>query len=788
MPLLEDVRVVDFSEEVAGPYCTKLLADAGADVVKVEAAAGDSLRRWTASGAALGDSDGALFEFLNTSKRSIVGGPDSEAVRGLLAAADLVVVDQRVGTGQLEWISGKFPHLGVVSITPFGRAGPWATRPASEFVLQALSGSTATRGSPGGQPYYAAGRLGEWIAGVVAAVPAMAVLRRARRSGHGAVVDVSILECLATFMMGGSVLGSSLQGKSAGMASSNRQTIPAIEPTADDYIGFAFITAQQWRDFLVMIGHAELVDDAELATSAGRQARQEEVLGMVREWTRQRSSTEIEELAAVMRIPVSPVGRPETITGLPQFRERDIFQLDPTGRFLQPRPPYRVDETPSAPMRPAPRLGADQGQVEWSPPTHRSARGDQAQDLPLHGMRVIDLTAFWAGPAATQALAALGAEVIKVEAIQRPDGMRFNLGTHAGIDAWWESSSIFLENNFNKQGVTLDLTSPEGVELLLALVAQADALIENFSPRVLDNFGITWDGVRAVNPRAVMVRMPAFGLSGPWRDRTGIARTMEQASGMAWITGFRDGPPVVPGGPCDPLAGMHAAFALLAALHDRDRSGRGHFIESPMVESALNVAAEVVLEYSAYGTLLTRDGNRGPVAAPQGLYRCAGEDNWLALAIVRDEDWVALRRVLGEPAWACSADLDNAAGRRAAHDLIDEHLGCFFADRALQRVVDLLIEAGVPAGPVVEPAGITINPQLLDRGFIETLDHPVVGRHEVSGMPFRLSSYGGPWFRTPPPLLGQHNREILQGILGLSDARIEELRRNRIIGERPIGT
>jgi crotonobetainyl-CoA:carnitine CoA-transferase CaiB-like acyl-CoA transferase len=786
MPLLGDVRVVDFSEELAGPYCTKLLADAGADVVKVEAAVGDSLRRWTASGAALGDSDGALFQFLNTSKRSIVGDPDSEAVRGLLAAADLVVVDQRVQANRLEWISGKFPHLVVVSITPFGRTGPWATRPASEFVLQALSGSTATRGSRGGEPYYAAGRLGEWIAGVVAAIPAMAVLRRARRSGQGALIDVSILECLATFMMGGSVLGSSLQGHSAGMASSNRQTVPAIEPTADDYIGFAFITAQQWHDFLVMIGHAELVEDAELATSAGRQARRDEVLGIVREWTRQRSSAEIEELAAMVRIPVSPVGRPETITGLAQFRERDIYQPDPTGRFLQPRPPYRVDETPFAPVRSSPRLGADQGQVEWSPPTRRSARGE-AQDLPLHGMRVIDLTAFWAGPAATQALAALGAEVIKVEAIQRPDGMRF-MGPDAGIDAWWETSSIFLENNFNKQGLTLDLTRPEGVELLLALVAQADALIENFSPRVLDNFGITWDRVHAINPRAVMVRMPAFGLSGPWRDRTGIARTMEQASGMAWITGLRDGPPIVPGGPCDPLAGMHAAFALLTAIHDRDRSGRGHFIESPMVESALNVAAEIVLEYSAYGAILTRDGNRGPVAAPQGLYRCAGEDNWLALAIVCDEDWVALRRVLGDPGWACSAHLDTAAGRRAAHDLIDEHLGCFFAERDLQRVVDLLIEAGVPAGAVVEPARIPTNPHLLDRGFIETLDHPVVGRHQVSGMPFRLSSYRGPWFRTPPPLLGQHNREILEGILGLSDARIEELRRNHIIGERPIGT
>ena len=170
-----------------------------------------------------------------------------------------------------------------------------------------------------------------------------------------------------------------------------------------------------------------------------------------------------------------------------------------------------------------------------------------------------------------------------------------------------------------------------------------------------------------------MVRMPAFGLNGPWRDRTGFAQTMEQASGMAWMTGFAEGPPIIPRGACDPLAGMHATFALMAALEERDRSGQGHLLEVTMVEAALNVAAEVVIEHSAYGVSLARDGNRGPVSAPQGLYPCQGFEQWLALAVATDEQWAELRLVLGDPEWARDPELDDVAGRRIAHDLIDKH-------------------------------------------------------------------------------------------------------------------
>lgn len=202
--------------------------------------------------------------------------------------------------------------------------------------------------------------------------------------------------------------------------------------------------------------------------------------------------------------------------------------------------------------------------------------------------------------------------------------MRFSAGRPPSWDQWWEWGPVFLCSNNNKRGVSVELSTEAGRAIALELVAASDLVIENFSPRVMTNFGLGWDAVRAANPRAIMVRMPAFGLDGPWRDRVGFAQTMEQATGMAWMTGHADGPPVIPRGVCDPIAGLHAAFAAVAALVIRDRDGSGMHVESTMVEAALNVAAEMMLEYSRNGIAMRRNGNRGPGACPQGVYRCRG--------------------------------------------------------------------------------------------------------------------------------------------------------------------
>jgi len=381
----------------------------------------------------------------------------------------------------------------------------------------------------------------------------------------------------------------------------------------------------------------------------------------------------------------------------------------------------------------------------------------------------------------------MGADVIKVESIQRPDGMRFQSVRPPTDDGWWEWGALYQTVNLGKRGITLDLGRPAGVELAKRLIDGADAVVENFSPRVMDNLGLDYTELAACNPRLVMVRMPAFGLDGPWRDRVGFAQTMEQLTGMAWLTGFADGPPVLPRGPCDPLAGLHAVVALLVALEHRNRTGRGQLVESTMVEAALNAAAEPILEYGAHGARLVRDGNRGPVGAPQNLYACRGEDRWLALAVTSDAQWQALRALMGDPSWARDAALATATGRRAEHDGIDRAIGAWCATRDADVLAEELVARGIPAAPVVPASRLPRNPQLVARGFFETVAHPVVGSHEHPALPIRLGGEQRRWYARSAPTLGQHTEEVLRDLLGLDGRELERLRADGVIGTRPLG-
>jgi len=382
-------------------------------------------------------------------------------------------------------------------------------------------------------------------------------------------------------------------------------------------------------------------------------------------------------------------------------------------------------------------------------------------------------------------LAHLGAEVIRVEACQRPDGMRMAGGMFISQPEWWERSHITLAANTNKRGITLNLADPKGNALCKKLLESCDVFVENFSPRVVENFGLDWDTVKEVNPRCILVRMPAFGLSGPWRDNVGFAQTMEQISGLAWMTGHADDQPRIQRGPCDPLAGMHAAFATIVALAERDHDGKGHRLECTMVEGALNAAAEIAIEWSAYGEEMMRDGNRGPEGAPQNIYACAGSEQWLALAVTNDAQWSALVEELGNPDWAQDAELNSHAGRQAKHGVIDEKLGAWFATRDLDSSVETLLARGIPASAIRNAGRMNEHPQMKARGFFEEVDHPVAGRHPIAGPPFRFATVDH-WQRSPTPTMGQHNREVL-GELGLSDAEIDELEREQVIGDKPTG-
>ncbi|OBB93307.1 CoA transferase [Mycobacterium sp. 852002-40037_SCH5390672] len=768
-----DWRVLELCNGLAASYCGKMFADAGADVVKVESPRGDSLRGWSAGGP-----PGALFAYLAAGKKSVVNRGQSE-VTSLLAGADLVLTDLTDGW-TLDAITAHIAASAVVvSVTPFGTTGPYVENQvvANEFILQALCGSIAGRGWPGDEPVQAGGRLGEWLAGTFAAAAAAATARHAARSGCGEVIDVSTYEAMAIAMGGLSAMSASVLGADS-LLHERSLELPSIVPTSDGMVGFCTITAQQFQDFLVMIERADLVDDAELASFAGRVERRDEFLGMVTEWTGCRTTQEIVDLAVAFRIPVAPIATPEMLPKIDHFLERGVFVESRTG-VLAPRVPYRSDAMAAwAPGEP-PQLGADNGHVQWParPETSRSADADA---LPLSDVRVTDFTAFWAGPVATQLLGALGADVIKVEGVRRPDGMRFSAGRPPDWDQWWEWGPIFLCSNNNKRGVSIELGTEAGRRLALELIAASDLVVENFSPRVMANFGLEWDAVRAANPRAIMVRMPAFGLDGPWRDRVGFAQTMEQATGMAWMTGHADGPPVIPRGVCDPIAGLHAAFAAVAALVIRDRRGTGMQVEATMVEAALNVAAEMLVEHSRNGILMRRNGNRGPGASPQGVYRCRGDDEWVALAAMDAAARASLAGMLGQPG------LEETDWAERADD-IDKLISAWAAGHSVAEAVDALRTAGVAAAGVTAAAALLSDPQLQARGFWETVDHPVAGSFVCTGMPFAFLGRPRRWIRRVPPLYGQHTGEVLTGLLGHSHDELAALRRSGTTSARPAG-
>ena len=755
---LDDLRVVEVSDRIAGGYCGKLLVDAGADVVKVEPASGDPLRRFTATAGEMADgADSPLFSYLSAGKRSVTAISDE-----LLAWADIVVVTaSRAGAAEQGIDPARLvatrPECVVVTISDFGWTGPWAERSATEFTLQAASGLTGFRGDPAGPPISIGGELGEYMGGAWAAYGAMALRRRVASGGPGGHLDMSMLEAI-TLMQSSEWLHSQLLQRPPVRRSVE---VPSIEPAKDGYVGISMVTGQQWLDFAAMVDCQEFTEIEQLRFQIGRWDYRDWIRERIDPWMRERTVEEVVELGQLFRLPLAPLGNGSTIPDMDHLRARGVYIDNPAG-FRQPRTPWLMSDACQAPVRATPAVGEDDGLSLWEP--RKSEARTRSAEAPLAGVRVVDFTAFWAGPAASNALGAFGADVIKIESIQRPDGIRYSGGMRKDVEDWWEFGWVFHAMNTNKRSVTLDLQSESGLGLVKELARHADVVIENFSPRVMDQFGLGADALLELNPAAVVVRMPAFGLSGPWRDRVGFAPTMEQIAGLAWVTGLPDGPPVAPRGACDPLAGAHAAFATLTALEFADRTGHGQLVEVPMIETVLNVTAVQTIEFEVFGTVMERHGNRGHTTADQDVYRCAGDDDWIAVSVRTDDERRVLAELIGGVGveqWVAGQDAEAAAEQLAA--------------------------VGIPAAVVISPSLVTQNPQLVHRGFFERLEHPRTGDGLYPCPPFTRLDGIQRWLRRTPPTLGQHNAEVLTQLCGLTPTDLDRLAADGVIGTRPKG-
>ncbi len=499
--------VLDLTTSLGGAYAAHLLSAGGAAVTRVEPADGHWLRHWSASGSVMPDGgDGALFRWLAGGQSSwvvdIERPGDVADLATAAAAADAVLWSPGapLALDELRSVDGV-----VVAISPFGTTGPWIDRPATELTLQAMSGAPALRGSRAWPPVTAGGQHGEYMSGVFAAVACLLGLRQRALGGPGGIVDVSGLESLIMTQLFNPI---TMETMVAGVRPRRaKATVGDVVPTSDGYVGFAVVNRlQHWLDFCSMIGRQDWADDPTLHAVVNRTNRADELNPVIWAWAAERTTAEIVELAGLWRVPAIEVGSGESIPRMDHFAEYGFYDVNPQGGFLQPAAPFRmhppIDGVGEA--HAAPALGQELGTPPVSrPPVSRPAerQAGPPPGLPLGGVRVADLTSFWAGPFLAHTLAMFGADVIHVESATRPDGARLMNWHPPSEPRWWEWSSYFQATNTNKRDITLDLASDEARALAVRLVGECDVVVENYSPRVMDGFGLSWDDVRPRAPR-----------------------------------------------------------------------------------------------------------------------------------------------------------------------------------------------------------------------------------------------------------------------------------------------
>jgi crotonobetainyl-CoA:carnitine CoA-transferase CaiB-like acyl-CoA transferase len=410
-------------------------------------------------------------------------------------------------------------------------------------------------------------------------------------------------------------------------------------------------------------------------------------------------------------------------------------------------------------------------------------------DLPLAGVRVLDLGQVYAGPTCGRILSDLGAEVIKIEGLNRIDITRnFAIFENKTQDDYWNRSHYFLLRNAGKRSLTLDFSAeggPRAVELFKRLVEHVDVIVESFTPRVLAQLGLDYESLREIRPDLIMISLSGYGQDGPWRDYAAYGMGLEPASGISSLTGYRGGDPIRTGiSFTDPYCGLVGAGALLAALHYRRRSGKGQHIDLSEQEAAIPICGYALMDYALNGRDPERIGNRSPWFAPQGCYPCLGEDNWLVLTVRNDAEWQAFCGAAGHPEWAEDERFADVLGRHANHDELDELIASWTREQDQIEAMHLLQGAGVIAAAVLNPKQVLLDPHLRQRNYFDMVEQgggvrPVPKQFGARFSAFEVGARGA------APRLGEHNREVIQGLLGLSDDELAELQEAKVIGDTP---
>ena len=770
-----------------GPY---VLADLGAEVIRVEPRGGRA-----------GQPSGANETSLNAysaNKRIVeLGGDDAldrQLILDLMAGADVVfdsgppgrLASLEIDRGDIVAVNDR---IVVVTVTPFGSDGPRADQPASELTIAALGGPVRIQGTPERAPVQMSIPQVWRHAGAEAAVASLVAHRRMLTTGAAQFVDVSA-QSVMTWTMLNAMEAFEVQGRDFERRGSELALAVPIQlrmEAADGYV-IGVPTGRSVQFLLPWLIEEGIVGsdwaDVDWATYdhtviGGEPVAHQlnEVCEAVYELCRRFPKWELFYRSIDYGATLAPLNTLADLVDFEHLDARGFWAVGaapgadrvPGAFFRRNGVRPAVQRMPSATDSPARSSWSSQGRQADNSNDSRNGDG-----LPLAGLKVVDFSWIGVGPITAKCLADHGATVVRVESENRIDGLRHQPPYH-GAEPGIDRSNFFGTFNTSKLSLSVDLKTSGGVDIARRLGVWADVVIESFTPGTIDRLGLGYDDLRADNPDLVMISTSMLGKGSPASIMAGYGYHAAAIAGFQNLVGWPDLPP---DGPwvayTDTIGPRFITTALLAALDHRDRTGEGSHIEAAQLEVALQFLAPELAEYQRSGSEPPRRGNRDPVMAPQGVYPARGDDQWVAISVVDDTAWGRLVDVLGKPAWAADPALTTAAGRRAAHDRIDDELSAWTVAQDGVEIERQLVDAGLAAGVVQSSRQLACDPQYLHRRFYRYLEHTEVGVAPYAGHQYRIDGYDhGP--RRAAPCLGEHTYEVLTEILGMSADEFADL-------------
>ena len=788
MTILRGLKVIEISGSGAAAMGGKHLADWGAHVTMLEPEAGSPLREEPPYYEKDGERRSATWAWLSLGKatKRIGSGISIEEARTLCEQADIVLVESELtqavlGLEAADVEAAFTDKTTCVLISPFATDGPYAHYQATDLGLNAMGGWMHLLGDPAREPLRPGGGIVPRITGLYAVVSALIGLRHVRQGGQPQFVDVSS-QAVAASMVVAPWLVKSMVGIEHGRRG---DTWPmGVMECKDGFIGCPPLTPGHWDLLCQLMGIGDVLDLPEGRDIMYRMQHGAELYERVKPWLNARTRDQILQEAQAFRLPAVPVQTIADRLACPHLEAREFWnETQIEGASVKvPRTTYSI-----AGLKPADRLvGPPEEPGAASTISQPSRSNGQAapQEQPFAGLRVLDLTSLWSGPYATMMLGAMGADIIKVESIQRPDPYRYTFAP-PGRDFWYEWAPLWNDSNCNKRDITLDLTSERGKEIVEQLIAKSDVVISNFSNRVMPNLGLTNDKLLAINPEVIAITMPGYGPGGPWEEYVGYAVAFEQLV-YGSMTGYTDGTPSYAGGFCDPMVGLHLISALILALQQREETGKGTEIEIPQCETLDSLFAPEQIAVQLGAPVPTRRGNKHEWMAPHEAYRVAGDDEWLTIAVRTDAEFAALAEKIGQAELARDERFATATARKQNEAALDTAIAEAIKDRDGADLERTLQAAGVPACRVIKAFDLVDDEGLNHIGFFQKLTRQVTGTQSFKTWPFRFSSIDSA-HKSEPPLLGEHNAEVLSGVLDLSADEIAQLEAEQVIGMEPLG-